>query len=295
MRQALVLLLTAALLLFPAPAEGWWDEGHQVVARIAVKHLTPAGMLRVSQLLDVENTPEAVANAMAAAAIWADQVKADTDTASWHFVNLTLQDNRANLKDRCVDDDCATARVRLFVEQLKADDPNADSRFSDEDALRFLVHLVGDLHQPLHAASDADQGGNCAMLDSRVDQAANVHALWDGPLVSRMGLDDTALAAELDKEIGQMTDGERADFSGGGPEDWAWEAHRLAVVNVYKRLEIPKEDVAFPETCGKAPEEIQNLSVVINEKYLQDMQPIVREQLERAGLRLARILNEIWE
>ncbi len=286
-------MVIPALLIFPTPAQCWWEEGHQVVARIAAQHLTAAARRNVSQLLEVEDTPEVVANAMAVASIWADQVKADTGTSNWHFINLTLQDSRANIGDRCANDDCAVARVRLFAAQLKANDPDADSRFSDEDALRFLVHLVGDLHQPLHASSDADQGGNCEALDSAVDDAKNVHALWDGPLVSRMGVDDTALAAELDKEIADMPDGQRADFSAGGAEDWAWEAHRLAVVNVYKRLAIPKEDVAFPDTCAQAPDEIRETSVEVDEKYMDDMQPIVRDQLKKAGLRLARLLNEI--
>jgi hypothetical protein len=291
MRQIVCVVITAVL-LFPAPAQCWWDEGHQVIARIAVKHLTPAALLRVSNLLDVENTPEAVAGAMATASIWADQVMADTETGSWHFLNLTLQDSRANIAGRCPDDDCATVRVRLFAAQLKANDPAADSRFSDEDALRFLVHIVGDLHQPLHASSDADQNGNCETLDVGIDQAKNLHAVWDGPLVSRMGVDDTALATELDAEIADMPDDERADFSTGDPDDWAWEAHRLAVVNVYKRLAIPKQEIVFPETCSQAPDEIQQLHVEIDEKYMHDMQPIVRQQLKKAGLRLARLLNE---
>lgn len=292
MRQILCFVVTVVL-LFPAPAQCWWDEGHQVVARIAVKHLTPGALLRVAKLLDVENTPEAVADAMAAASIWADQVKTDTGTGDWHFLNLTLQDSRANILDRCANDDCATVRIRLFAAQLRANDPEADSRFSDEDALRFLVHLVGDIHQPLHAASDADQGGNCEVLDSVVDQAKNVHAVWDGPLVSRMGSDDTALATELNAEVAEMPDDQRADFSSGGPDDWAWESHRLALVRVYKRLAIPKEDIAFPQECSQAPEEIQQFQLEIDEKYMQDMQPVVRDQLKKAGLRLAKMLNEI--
>jgi hypothetical protein len=292
MRRFLAILIPVALLL-PAPATGWWDEGHEVVARVAAGRLTPAAQLRISELLEVGNTQQAVADAMAKAAIWADQVKTDTGTENWHFLNLTWQDNRTNITDRCANDDCVSARVRLFAAQLKANDPDADTRFSDDDALRFLVHFVGDLHQPLHAASDADQGGNCEVMETGTDGAANVRALWDGPLVSGMGVDDSELAAELNAEITKMTDGERADFSSGEPDDWAWEAHRLAIVNVYKRLAIPKEDTAFPATCAEAPEEIQQVNVEIDDQYLEDMRPIVRDQLKKAGLRLAKMLNEI--
>jgi S1/P1 Nuclease len=282
------------ILLISVPAQCWWEEGHQVVARIAVRHLSDAASLRISQILDVENTPEAVADAMATASIWADQVKADTGTGNWHFIDLTLQDSRANISDRCPNDNCVTARVRLFAEQLKAAATDDDSLWSDLEALRFLVHFVGDLHQPLHAISNADQGGNCETLDSPVGQAKNVHALWDGPLVSSMGADDTALAAELDKEITALKEDERSAFSSGDENDWAWESHRLAIVNVYKRLNMPKRDILFPTSCSEAPEAITNTPIHIDDQYTNAMEPLVREQLMKAGLRLAKLLNDIF-
>jgi hypothetical protein len=282
------------LLLCPSLALCWWDEGHQVVARVAARHLTPAALLRVSQLLEVDNTPEAVADAMAAASVWADQVKGDTGTASWHFIDLNWQDSRTNLSDRCPNDDCATARVRMFATQLKANDPDADSRFTDEDALRFLIHFVADLHQPLHASTNADQGGNCEQLAMGVDDAANLHALWDGPLVGRMGVDDKALAAELNDELDQSTDQDRVAAATGTEEDWAWESHRVALASIYKRLDMAKMDAASPATCAEAPDEVRRSSVIVDEKYLDEMRPVVREQLKKAGLRLARLLNDIF-
>ena len=286
-------IATAALLVVPPPAECWWEEGHQVIARIAVRHLTPAALLRVSQILDVEDTTEAVADAMATASIWADQVKGDTATGSWHYIDLTLQDGRGNISQRCENDDCVTARIRLFSEELKADDPDGDSRWSEQDALRFLVHFVGDLQQPLHASSDADQGGNCEPLHPAVAQARNLHALWDGPLVSALGADDTTLAAELETEIGRLTDEQRSDFAAGDENDWAWESHRLAVVNIYKRLQIPKEGIVFPTSCAEAPDEIKSLDLQIDQTYMDAMKPIVREQLMKGGLRLAKMLNAV--
>ncbi len=292
MRQTVALLIPL-LLLRPIPAKAWGNEGHEIVARIAARHLTPAAQARVAGLLEVENNPQAVAEALAAAAIWADQVKKDTATESWHFLDLAWQDDRSNIKERCANDDCVTARIRLFADQLRANDPDADTRFEDADALRFLVHFVGDVHQPLHAATDADRGGNCEAVEGGVVDAANVHALWDSALVMRLGADGALLAAELDAEIGDMTEGQRGDFSAGEVEDWAWESHRLAMVNVYKRLNIPKEDAAFPDSCNDAPEEIQQTTVLVDDKYVADMEPVVREQLKKAGLRLARVLNEI--
>jgi hypothetical protein len=291
MRRSLSVFVVS-LVLMPVQAHCWWEEGHQAIARIAARHLSAAARQRVAQILEVENTPEAVAEAMATASIWADQMKAESGTGNWHFIDLTLQDSRANIAERCVDDNCITARIRLFATQLKAADADADTAWSDEDALRFLIHFVGDVHQPLHAISDADEGGNCELLDSPIDEAKNLHALWDGPLVAALGSDDTRLAAELDTEIAAMTDGERDDFASGDADDWAWESHRLAIVNVYRRLEVPKQDIEFPETCADAPEGIREFHGQIDEAYIAAMEPVVRDQLKKAGLRLAKMLNE---
>jgi len=286
-------VLFLSWLVVPFPAQCWWEQGHQVVARIAVRHLTPAAQLRISGILDVTNTPEAVADALAAASIWADQVKADTGTGNWHYIDLTLQDGRENIPQRCENDDCVTARIRLFAAQLKVHDPDSDSRWSDQDALRFLVHFVGDLQQPLHASSDADQGGNCETLSPAVDEAKNLHALWDGALVNALGADDKTLASELETEIGALSDDQRSDFGGGDENDWAWESHRLATVNIYKRFEIPKEDIVFPASCSQAPDEIRAMAIHVDDAYMEAMKPIVREQLIKGGLRLARMLNDI--
>ncbi len=295
MRSVLTFAVAVTVLLGrPAPANAWWEEGHRVVARIAAAHLSPAAQARIAEMLEVANTPEAVANALAAASTWADEVKVDTGTSAWHFINLAWQDNRANFAAECPNDDCVTARIRLFTAQLKANDPDADSRFNDEDALRFLVHFVGDVHQPLHASNDADQGGNCDLLEESVGDAKNVHALWDGPLVSEIESDDTALAAALNSELSNLTDGHLAELASGDAQDWAWEAHRIALSQVYRKLDIPKEDAALPPTCADAPDEIQQLQVHLQDDYTQAMQPVVREQLKKAGLRLARLLNEVF-
>lgn len=286
-------LLGILLILAAQPAGAWWDEGHKVIARIAAQHLSAKARAEISDLLEVENNPRAIADALANASTWADQIKADKAHANWHVLNLAWQDNRANMAERCDGDDCLTARLKIFAGQLEANHTDEDSPFDDVDALRFVVHLVGDLHQPLHVASNSDLQGTCEEMADWVDQARNLHAVWDGPLVSLMGPDDTALAADLNSEIAALDESERTQLSAGDIDDWAWETHRVAVTSVYKRLEIPKEPLAFPASCTEAPDEIQSLRVVVDDAYLQEMRPIVREQLKKAGLRLARMLNDI--
>jgi nuclease S1 len=181
-RPALAILLSYSFLL-PFSASAWWETGHKTVARLAAAHLTPAARTRVAQILRVPDSEEAVADALAEASIWADHVKGQSKTAPWHYIDLALQDREADMEKRCEEDNCATARMRLFAAQLAAKTTPRDSHWSDLDALRFVVHLVGDSHQPLHAASDADQAGNCELLDPAVGRAKNVHAVWDGEIV----------------------------------------------------------------------------------------------------------------
>ena len=108
-----------------------------------------------------------------------------------------------------------------------------------------------------------------------------------------MGPDDAALAADLNAEIAALSEEQQLEMAAGDIDDWAWETHRIAITNIYKRLEIPKMDLAFPPSCAEAPAEIRELRIVIDDSYLAEMQPVVRQQLKKAGIRLARMLNDI--
>jgi hypothetical protein len=203
---------------------------------------------------------------------------------------LALQDQRSDMPARCPQDNCAPARVRLFAEQLKSG--RADSHLSEQDALRYVVHLVGDEHQPLHDISDADLGGNCERLDPPVGRAKNLHALWDGEIVAEISGDSVPLAADLEKEIASFSPRQQRHMSAGSQDDWAWEGHKLAEKVIYWKLHIPLEPVVFPANCSEAPEAIREFQPRTDGLYVDNMKPIVRLQLERAGLRLARLLND---
>lgn len=254
-------------------------------------HLTPDALRRVAHILDVENTPEAVSDALAQASLWADETKKDTNTGNWHYIDLTLQDHKSDIAARCDHDNCVTARVRQFAAQL-ASKAAIESRWSDLDALRYVVHFVGDIHQPLHDISDADQGGNCEVLDPPVVNAKNLHALWDGELVNVLGANDKQLTADLSREIDALPPARQAELAAGNQDDWVWEGHELAEKEIYARLNIPREAVAFPTKCSEAPNEITSLKLEIEPSYIEAMKPVVRGQLEKAGLRLARLLND---
>lgn len=287
MRGFLVLVLTSML---ACPAFGWWETGHQVVARIAAAHLTPAARTRISRILDVPDSPETIADALATASTWADETKSETHTGDWHFIDLTLQDEKSDIAKRCPEDSCAPARIRIFAAELRSH--QLDQRWSELDQLRYLIHFVGDIHQPLHAASDADQGGNCELLATPVGEAKNLHALWDGGIISEIGLGQRGLAASLQAQVLTLSETERDKIIAGGVNDWTWESHELALHDIYERLHIPLEPAVFPHSCASAPAAITDLRLEIDRSYLAAMKPVVREQLIKGGLRLAKVLND---
>jgi dipeptidyl aminopeptidase/acylaminoacyl peptidase len=278
------------LCLIALPAFAWWEAGHQAIARIAAAHLDPAARARIANLLEAPDNPNAVADALARISTWADETRQETKTSEWHYTDLTLQDSKADLPLRCKDDNCATARIELFASQLAGKRPGG--RWSDRDALRFLVHLVGDIHQPLHAVSNADLGGNCEVLDPPIGKARNLHALWDGELVHAIEPNDQGLASTIEGEIDAMPADERREAESGTAADWTWASHELAIRDIYQRLQIPSEPVKFPANCTGAPEAIAKLQLHIQPAYLDEMKPVVRSQIAKAGLRLARVLNE---
>lgn len=284
-RRSLSLLVC---LLVALPLFAWWETGHRTVARIAAAYLNPKTRTRVAQILGVRDTPESVANAMVAAATWPDETKEQYKTGEWHYIDLALQDSRKDIKKRCPNDNCLPARIEIFQRQLAKRTPSA---VSDRDALRYLIHFVGDISQPLHSASNADLGGNCEQIRP-VGEAKNLHSLWDGGIVNTLHANDVRLADNLEGYIGRLPAGERKSWSKGDPDKWTWEAHTIAKEDIYGRLHIPVQPVVFPKTCGTAPGEIANFRPYIDSVYINDMKPIVRDQLAKAGLRLARMLNE---
>ena len=303
--MARLIILLCLCFLTVGPAFCWWETGHRTVARIAARHLTPAARSRLARIFNVADSADAVADALAVASTWADETKSQTQTGPWHYIDLALQDSRSDFAKRCEHDDCAPARIRIFAAQLSAKEK--DRSWSEVDAVRYIVHLVGDIHQPLHAISDADLGGNCELLNPPFNDAKNLHALWDGGIIREMSIDDRALAVDLDPSIAQLSTTSPAtsvpanptnavaaqpDLTKGDQDDWTWESHLLAQKVIYGRLHIPTEPVIFPKGCPNAPIEIREFVPQIDGVYINDMKPVIRRQLLLGGLRLARVLND---
>jgi nuclease S1 len=290
--KRLVALWTLCCALGSLPAYSWWQTGHKTIARVAAAHLTPAARTRVARILNVPDNPANVADALAQASVWADETKGETHTGNWHYINLILDDHKSDITERCPHHNCAPARIHLFVAQLAAKTPG--TQWSDLDALRYVVHLVGDIHQPLHTITDDDMGGNCELLPEPIQRADNLHALWDGGIVAEISHNDRELADNLDKEIDAWSSFHRYWASRGDQDDWTWESHEIAVRDIYQRLHIPAEPPMKVTGCQEASAAITSFRPATDATYIDEMKPVVRMQLEKASLRLARLLNDTF-
>jgi hypothetical protein len=306
-----------ALVSLPLPARAWGCEGHQVVALLAEKHLTPHALAMAKKILaegPIDPSlnryckPGAV-DALADASTWPDDIRPlRPETAPWHYVDIPLGTKLPDVEKYCdPKEGCVTRAITDQLAILRSADTDPQKR---ADALRFLIHFVGDLHQPLHATTNNDQGGNCvpvtffdALPQLRNPQnesyAPNLHGVWDTNILGRATAGKTVeqVAAELD----QSFRGEMARWRKGPAniDAWAWESHQLAAKKVYPKLpaRIPVEALQPVMSCTD-DDHIAARMLKLNERLEEPYQniaiPIVRQRLAQAGARLALLLNQLW-
>ncbi len=206
---------------------------------------------------------------LAEVANWADQVCEERPvTAPWHYINIPPAATELDLKQDCPAEDCVTAQIRRLVGILRLGMRETEER---QEALKFLVHLAGDLHQPLHAGYGQDRGGNDIAVVAE-GRNSNLHAFWDSVTVSRLGEDKGAIASRL---AGSVSAAQKKAWEKGNVRDWTWESHLLAVRVAYG---------ALPHGNPKQ----------LDEGYARQASLVVEEQLAKAGIRLAKVINEVW-
>ncbi len=246
------------------PARAWAPEGHEIIAQIAADNLTPSAHLRISQLLGGDAPALMVLDAD-----WADEIRADRpQTVAWHFVNIEIGSKGYDPRRDCPHDDCVVAQINRDVAVLKQANAPHTARL---EALLYLIHFVGDVHQPLHAADRHDKGGNrfVVYLDHR---RTNLHSVWDQDVVTALGREPLPVAAAIEA---QYSAAQKTAMMRGTPADWANESFEIAAHDIYAHLRF-RGPVRLPPD------------------YPERQSAIVRLQLERAGLRLAMLLNEIF-
>lgn len=274
-------MLAIALLLCAAPALAWAPMGHRIVGDLAQRQLDPQAAAAVADLLRGEPEPT-----LAGVSVWADQLR-QTDPArfalthAWHYGNLPRGDCSYVPPRDCPGGDCVIAAIS--AQQKILADP-ALSRQVRIDALKFLVHFVGDIHQPFHAGGADDKGGNGYQISLRTSippedyarasyvdgvMGTNLHAVWDYYILashdSYAGRYANALAVR-----GPAGSHAPIDETGtaGGPIEWAQESCRI----------IGAESL-YPEGHK------------LDAAYLEKMRPIAERRLVQAAHRLAALLN----
>jgi hypothetical protein len=254
-RLGLILVLTAGQLL------GWGGEGHSLVARLAAARLTPAAAARVAEILGPNVS-------LASIASWADEVRRSrAATAPWHYIDIPIDKPHLDMKRDCPNNNCVLAKIEEFQHTIADPNVTAEQR---QEALKFLVHFIGDIHQPLHCSDNKDTGGNDVKLEFG-GRPTNLHSLWDSAMIGKLGTED-ALFAELNADLGKHEKKMRK----GDDRDWAEQSHKLGQKIVYGKL---------PKT---AP-------IKVDASYEAIADPVIKEQLERAGARLAKVLNQAFK
>jgi hypothetical protein len=279
MIRALASFIAACALLLSSPAWSYGVYGHETVVRIAMANVAPAtrvralAMLRRAKLLD---TPACAAATPEAASVWPDCIRGLGERFSysgpWHYQNVDIC-RPFDLKPACRDGNCVSAQIERQVKLLQ------NRTVPDREkvaALAFLIHFVGDLHMPLHAGDRGDRGGNDVKAAYGVYRTSwlNLHSIWDTPLAERAASTPPSL-------IRDYTPAERATIAAGGVEDWSREAWSVS------------RDVAYAlalggDPCGPKP----TAPVTLSDAAIEQAIAPQRDQITRAGLRLARLLDE---
>ena len=282
------LALVASLIARPALA--WYKEGHEIVAIIAADNLGPAARSHVAQILGMPANKSSIEEAMAAASNRPDNEFREEDrrTAAWHFIDICMQDKQSELSTRCAGGNCVTAKIDEYAQRLRRRDYDKWGAAGD---LAFLIHFVGDIHQPLHAANDADRGGICQAVNVEPAEE-NLHYAWDDAVVVNLEQQLGTHAPEATARKLEALYPERADsftWQPGTSQQIAWETHELADKDVYGALGIPERPCEM-QTCDPAT----GAAVTMSPAYMKRAGDIAGHQLAKAGYRLAALMNQIW-
>ncbi len=244
----LVSMGIGALPCLPLPAFAWGVEGHQVIAQLAEGQLTPRARAQVKELLSQEP-----GQTLVSISTWADEHRSP-HYAPLHYVNFPRGDCVYRAQRDCPDGRCVVEAIHRQAAVLASNAP-PEARLL---ALKYLVHFVGDVHQPLHAGFHDDKGGNTYQLQAFM-RGSNLHAVWDSGLIKHSGLTTDALSEQL---VGRIK-----------PAPWTPE---IAAQESCRIVNIPD---FYPDR-------------LVTPSYIDHYQPVMLGRLALGGSRLAEILNE---
>ena len=255
-----IIYVMVALIAFSFNANAskkWGQTGHRVVGKIADEYLTNKAKREIKKLLNNKS--------LAFVSTFGDEIKSDkryNEFYTWHYVNMDLDENYED-SEKNPKGDLVTG-----IEYCKKiiQDENA----SDDDRafyLKLLVHLIGDLHQPLHVGRSQDKGGNDIKVKWHY-KSSNLHRVWDSEMIESWNMSYTELADSAK----ELNDQQIKNIQQGSVLDWTYESQKLAKT-VYSSAAMDDK---------------------LSYRYSYDHFTTVRSQLQKAGIRLAKILNEIY-
>lgn len=240
----------------------WGFKGHKAVATIAENHLNKNVKDVITVLLDNHS--------MSDVASWADEVRNDPTykyTASWHFLNLPLGLNRNQFEQAVLNQQQPNIYTAIINSEAVLANVNELDQNRKMEALKFLIHLVGDAHQPMHISRAEDKGGNTIQVRFD-DKGTNLHSIWDSKLIDHEGLSDYQIVKEYDTATPEQIKNWQSD----GPIQWLWESYQISSV-LYSDIDRTNK---------------------LDEGYFRSHIEIVHERIDRAGVRLAGVLNKLF-
>lgn len=255
-------LLSGLVVVLSIGLISWGVTGHRTIGDIAERHLTPQAKASVKELLGQQT--------LADVSTWADEIRKDNpETGPWHFLNLPLGLSFAEFESQVKNMEQGNIYHALLSAEHTLKDSTIKSQQQKVEALKFIVHFVGDMHQPMHVSRAEDKGGNTIQL-SIVGQDTNLHALWDSNLLEHKGLSYDKLATKFD----HATPEQIAKWQSDPIIVWAWESYQISSI-LYAEVNAMQ-------------------SKNLGQDYYDAHMPTVQLRIEKAGIRLAGLLNNIF-
>ncbi len=255
----------------------WGDTAHRIICEIAFKELNSQARAEVKRLIRLDP----VFFTFSGSCIWPDHPR---KRSREHFVNLPrsatqLENDSCPLVDKCV---VMAIEVDL---QIVADAGATDA--SKLDALKFLGHWVGDIHQPLHVSFRDDRGGSSIKVSGACSRT--LHAVWDSCIIeTKLGTDIRNIATDL---RGAVTPADRVQWNSTGPKTWANESFRITISKATGYC-VKKDDACWYATDNnKLDRNEEKRMLVVDDAYIERQLPTIKERLTQAGIRLGHLLN----
>ncbi|WP_281559298.1 S1/P1 nuclease [Thalassomonas sp. RHCl1] len=297
LKKILMLLLPAILLTGTFKAFALGKMGHQLVCQLSYDHLTPASRQKITKLLaelPKEHRKKIAAYAggtagsdnisFADSCLWADAIKKDEAFDAfkpWHYLNIE-RDIEVITPDTC-QENCVTRGILFHQQQLAS----ANDNWQKLQALMFLGHWLGDIHQPLHISYASDLGGNRSEIKSSLGKCSSMHWLWDDCLLTYPAESKEALAAHQQALLAQLSSQWQSAPVGNWQKTdvWQWATESLQITR--------QEDVGYCRlTEDKECKAYGSCKVTIGQDYQMKFAPVLQQRILQAAVRLNALLEQ---